>query len=729
MSISPESGNGEGGYGERGRSDKETEAIIASMFGERAGGYAEMAQKLEPMAVRHDTRMFNATNMLLWYEHRKTPNDYHINYSIIPSLESRAMQMKISLPLELSKYSSAEKNLGLDKDKPGEESGSARERREKLAKEYKSSSKEIRAVQELLTVEMEQEAFEVDIDQYMVSRFLRLGKAMYESGHDGTILNLPPSYENKEMNVEFEPFGEKVEKAFNAWIDVAEGRAVVDVKVMQVDGSMGTEQRLLPNPFAMARNRGLMDLMIKKYVAPKIGLTFQPKDEEGKSKEDQPKNEDGNLIRERQLTEKESAVMQLEEFDNDSAAIMALVMFRHWNFDGYYGLGQEGFERNVGVVGEITSQELQNLTMDITWGDITKAIMLEGRRQNEYRGKPGATEGRRHHPRAAGPPSTLGCYPMLTSHSLDLMSVQVDARNVSKPNERQKIGVSVHDFVYGNGKSVRERSEENAKKGYGDKDKLVEWEYKKAERLGDKRIWDSVELRWGIEAVGLHSLEGKSPEEKKQKLKELEGKVLDVVMGTPTHADNVPVGLQQFYAGKWMYGQLTRTDYQQQLNEITQTDLLKKMNKGIDIGLGIMSTGQNIDKKTMKKLNEYMRITYLGGFVASIAKPVGHSRVPEGEKMENRAQISAFATETEEIKDVVVSVALASGFIEAKEEKGRLLDWENDSHKKLYENIIKNRKAPSPFELDGTFFTQQELEKIKSMYPFAEWEPKDRRHT
>ena len=50
MSISPESGNGEGGYGERGRPDKEAEAIIASMFGERAGGYAEMAQKMEDLA-------------------------------------------------------------------------------------------------------------------------------------------------------------------------------------------------------------------------------------------------------------------------------------------------------------------------------------------------------------------------------------------------------------------------------------------------------------------------------------------------------------------------------------------------------------------------------------------------------------------------------------------------------------------------------------------------------
>lgn len=714
MTMDPEYGNGGSEYGEREKS-AEKEAIFTSLFGERAvSSYAEMAQKLEPVAVRHDTRMFNATNMLLWYEHRKAPNDYFINYSVIPSLESRAMQMNISLPLGLSKYTKDEQKLGLDTELPGEDPGSARKRRKELAGEYKSSSKEIRAVQELLTVEMEQEIFEVDIQQYMVNRFLRLGKAMYESGHDGKILNLPPSYENHELGAEFEPFGEKVEKAFNAWIEVAEGRAVVDVKVMQVDGSMGTEQRLLPNHFAMPRNRGYMDKVIQGYIVPKIGLTFKPKDAE-----DNPKQET-------EITDKEEAVLALEKFDNEAAAIMALVMFRHWNFDGYYGLGQEGYTRNVGVVGEITSQELKHMKMDVVWGDITKAIMFEGRRQAEYRGGPGKTEGRRDHPRPVGPPSTLGCYPMLTSHSLDLMTVQVDATNVNKPNERQKIDVSVYDFVYGDGESVRERSEENETKGYGKKDKPVRWKYKKAERLGDPRIWDNAEMRWGLEMVGISSLEGMSPEEKKQKLGELEIKVLDVVMGTPTHADNVPVGLQQYYAGKWMYEQLTRTDYQQQYNEIISTDLLKKMNKGIDIGLGIMATGQNIDKKTMKKLNEYMRITYLGGFEASITRHVGGRGIPEGEEMENRAQVIPYGTKPEQAMENVAMAAAVSGFIEAKEQEGKLLDWKYDSHKNLYEEIVHNRQAPTPFELEGEFFTTQELVQIKRMYPFAKWQSRGR---
>jgi hypothetical protein len=710
MSGDPENLYGNGGAGfDPDREQREQEAQQYALgYGERAG-YVEMAYKSKPEEVRHDTRMFDGLNLTYWYEHRKPPNSYLINHSVIPALEARAAQMGTSLPLGLSRYTKFDKKNGLDKDRPDEDPGSARERRTKLAKEYKSSSREVRAVQELLEVEMEQEVFEVDIDQYMVNRFLRLGKAMYESGHDGTILNLSPSYENRELGVEFEPFGEKVEKAFNAWIEVAEGRAVVDVNVQQVDGSMKKEPRVLPNPFAMPRNRGYMDKVIQGYVAPKVGLTFQPKDEK-----DKPKQES-------EITDKEEAVLQLEKFDNESAAIMALVMFRHWNFDGYYGLGQEGYTRNVGVVGEITSQELQNLTMDITWGDITKAIMFEGRRQAEYRGGPGETEGRRPHPRSVGPPSTLGCYPMLTSHSLDLMTVQVDARNKINPNERQKIGVSVHDFVYGDGESVRERSEENEEKGHGKKDQLVRWEYEKAKRLGDPKIWDNTELRWGLEMVGLSSLEGMSPEEKKQKLEELEVKVLDIVMGTPTHADNVPVGLQQFYAGKWMYGQLTRTDYQQQYNEITGTDLLKKMNKGIDIGLGIMSTGQNIDKKTMKKLNEYMRITYLGGFVASIAGPVGHSSVPEGEEMENRSQVTPYRSKPKQDIGHVAMAAATSGFIEAKEQEGKLLDWKHESHENLYGRIVKNRQAPTPFELEGEFFTTQELVKIKRMYPFAKW--------
>jgi len=673
------------------------EEYLKYLFG--VGGerlqYTEMAEQVDPAKVRHETRMFSAVNLINWHEFRKSPNDYLIDYNILPSLISRVNKLRISKPLGLEDYSDKEKRAGLDKPRTEESPDAVRDRRNSLIREYESSAKEVRALQEVISSTQEQDLWSVDVEKYMIDRFLRLGKSLLESGHYRTILNLPSSYENKEKNIEFEPFGEKIEKAFNAWVEVAEGRAIVELEVQKEDGTKVKEPRVLPNIFAMPRNRGLEALSID-YVANRIGYTFNPQKSD------------------LELNEEEGAIKSFEKFDNRVATLGGLLLFRHWDFDAYYGLGTQGFRRNVGPKA-ISPEDISNLSLEITFGDVTKAILFEGRRLSEWTG---FKEKHRDHPRPVGSPATLGCYPMLTSHALDLMTIEVLGKNKDHPDETQKIGISIYNSVYGNGEAQRERQEKSI---YGKENNLVTWTYNKARRLGDDGIWDNITVLDGGKVINKGDIvySNLSESERAAKLSGAKGKVLEVALGTPTFADNVPVGLQQYYAGKDLYVNFMRTDFNRLYEEILGGHFLRGMNKGIDVALGIMATGQNIDKKTLAKLNDYIRITFLGGTAAAIIKSVGSGSIPRGDTMERWNQVPG--GKDKEVVASMESAALITGFVRVKEPIGDRLDWDDTKHKDLYDRIIKERKAPTPFELEGTFFTTEELRKIKPLYPLADW--------
>src|SRR3972149_6764885 len=103
-----------------------------------------------------------------------------------------------------------------------------------------------------------------------------------------------------------EPYGKKVEKAIDAWREVATGKATIDVVIKKKNDSSEAKTVRLPNPFALQRNEELMTTVIDNYVVPKIGRVLSKPSENASSKE--------------------IAMYALEEEDNISAAITALIL-------------------------------------------------------------------------------------------------------------------------------------------------------------------------------------------------------------------------------------------------------------------------------------------------------------------------------------------------------------------------------------------------------------------
>lgn len=697
-------------------------AMMAGMFGERSG-YKEIAEATNAREARHRTRMYTNLMELMWFAYEIEPNAYEISNILVPSLIHRIHELKVSAPLGLAKYSSKDVEAGLNTDAP---------MRKGLTDEYERNAREIVARKALATKLGEQKIFEGDVEEYMVSAFMRLGKHQMESRNYGVILNL------SETHPGFQPYGEKVQEAINLWRKVALGQAAVEIVVNKGEERSETKTRRLPNLFALKKNRGLMDLYIKAFIAPNIGYQRGEVGEMDESQQD--------------------ALRELEKLDNQAAAITAFLLIDHWDLNVEWGVGTNGYTQNF------TAEDFANLDLELTGGDSGKGFWFELRRYREWRGNE-PRSGRREHPRVAGSPATLDCYPRLATDALGIFGMEIIAERQSSHPDSQIIDaiskttkVDKKKFTLGTQLSqlnldqnkldilLAELKSNKYSIGkvnidqvqtVGDllqltKKRVITVSVKDAVWSGGKitRLEGDNEVIWTFESINL----GQVPWDKtsvwdsegdvaqilpSDKMVDRSTQLIDLAAGIPTGAFELPYKLQGFLAYKFLFAQIMRNDFLKQFDEVTQSDLLLKMNKGIDNALGLMSTAFNLDGDTVKALNNYIRVVFLGGLLASVVKSGAHGG-KAGIKLERRAQVSRkWAKELGPAKADVVQAVNVSQFLPVIEEAGK--DFKlTEPYNRLLDLIIENRKAPTPFELKAmgiNLFSEKQLQKLRPLYP------------
>lgn len=667
-----------GDYGdagdEFGRMDRDTtpeEERLRSLL--RAERFLDVLDRNSAEETRIYGRGLMVSQEELWETYENRPNIYIIENTIVPGLVHKSEWMLWAAPLYDS-YSKPERAAGLDTDE---------EKRERLGHECRRLATEINARTSLVAKLAEQDVFAGDAEKYTVDAFIRLGKLQMEAKNYGIILNSPETRER------LGHFGEKVEKAFWGFVEIAQGKAR-GFYIVSYNHERARYERMetyidkkLPNLFAIPPVRGLMETAIEGYIIPR-SIGERPVEE---------------LVGEDER-DKTRYIRHLEHSDNRSAAFLGLLLFRHWDLDAFYSVGREGFE-DIPDISRLTADDIANLALELSWTDGAKLMHPEIRRALEYgrfgKGERGElTYIRREHPRPAGTPITLGCYPILSTHALNIMTTEIVAQNRDNPSEKKKIPISVWGLVTGDSVTRREKG------------RHVTWMYER-KRLSEVK-WDEIEI---LE----HRLGELPPEERRKE-------VAQIAFGIMTNAYEVPYKFQGFLSYKNMFAEFTRTDYLQQYQEIVTSDKLLKLNKPIENALKFMATGYNISPETLEKLTDYVKMAFLAGLAASIVTHSQRGGTKVGEELERAPQIMySGTTDKEGLKRNLIEASAISRFLNF-ERKGLARDLQlAPTEDRFYEFVVNNRRAPNPFELEKEgirgWFTREELAEIAPLYPLA----------
>lgn len=629
-------------------------------------GYAEMARITDADRLRHFHRMGNMVTEVGYWDADIAPNSYVITNVVARGLMEREQMLRISLPLGFTDYTDAEIAADLATDK---------EKRDRLADEARVGYRETQARLALILKLEEQDAYSADVGTYLKDLFLKLGKVRFDAEFVATILNMPETYPG------FEPLGEKVQKAINLWRNVALGEATVDIKIKDPKKDEEVlKRRYLPNVFALQRNEGLLDVVMEHYVMPNIGTSLTQSDAD-ESKMD--------------------ALKSLEVLDNLDAAILALFLIQHWDLDVEWSIGTEGYKKNP------TADDLRNLAMEITQKDSAKAMYVELRRAKEfYGGKFYDLSGRKpkDHLRSVGAPASLGCYPRLTADALTVYDVEVLATGTyidkdGKPQTKTaEISVSVTDLVWGGGRVSRYEG------GH-----WIEWKFEE-KGLGEVP-WDEVTVFDANDEV----LEIIASTQENDALieKDKDGKKvtspLEVGLGISTNAFEIPYKLQGYYAGRWMFDQYTSNEFMKLFSQIVEGEDLWKMNKGVEVAMGMLSGRFNISFELSSKLINYMNTVFLATIAVSVD---ADSYDIEPEKRSQTSYLSRWEHAGKAAKKLI-DRAKTTQFLPIDQKTGEI----ETVYSTLYDKIVKDRKAPRPSE--SKLFSTDELKALEPLYPLG----------
>lgn len=596
--------------------------------------------------------------------------------------------------------------IGIDVKEEG--SGGAKEKREALADQIEIYLNQIEAWNNLLAKVNEQEAFADDLDNYIIKEFFRIGKVKMRAKFYAEILNAPPTKEG------FAGFGEKIQAAHEAWRNIAEGRAAVELTfrdpTLKNQENVRKETAVLPNPFAYGRNQGLLDLCAR-YVQLRISTEKPSKIGESEDK---------------------VGIQALEKRDNKAAAIAALVLFDHWDEDAAAALD---------ILRNPETGTIEEAIMNIAIVDSTKLVAAPLRRQTEFYGFTDLKrkDNKRPHPREAGAPFTLRTLPYLHSHMLDVATVEVLAKNLD--GKTKKIRVTVDQKAAGvrgnegkriirtaNGRRFSQirQAERSDRAGNGDF-----WEFE-VTGLGDKGIWDNIGVLVGkgdqtrvFETEKIEEMALKDPstlsEAQREQIK------MRLVEGTSSFPYEVPTSLLAYYAYASLYSEFTRTDFAKQYEEYIEINYAKtrKLNKQITLAVGVLKTAHQLSDDTVEQLEEYLRISLITGCLASyIRRDDTLARV--GGNIEGQPQMhpnDAVITPDQKI-NIMQRAILGSRFVRTKSDKTGNLSWERPGDQKLFETLLINRdKAPlSPYDLSKVtgleYFSKTQLEELKPLYSY-----------
>jgi hypothetical protein len=574
-----------------------------------------------------------------------------------------------------------------------------KEARERLVNTLKDAHEEMQARLALMNKVHEQLMFSTDVEVYLRDYFLRWGKTFLPSADYGIILNA------KETHKGLVPFGEKVEAAFNAFLEIGRGEAEVTLE--------NGKTKRLPNILGLPSNRGLLMFALEKYVLPKL---------EGLRK-----------------IEGQKELETLDNVDNFAAALVAFELFRHWDYDVYFCFGRKGggesWARRRVMPGEWNEMALE---IGAGSGDSAKAMWFEARRAAEHGRIEKGGVGRREHPREAGNPMSFGCYPMLTTHMLDIVTIQmplspemvkqvrehmkVDGDQETKYDENEglfvleqrdrkgklvarvkfgrKIQISVHDRCYGKSVKIPVKVEMVDSRDPS----LIKEKKEEAVTLSYSGIplrdikWDDVEL-----------INADTDEE-----------WLDFALGTPTDAYEIPYKLQGYYSFMGLYDQVMRTDFMKQHTEVVEGNLLRKMNKQIQIALGLLASGFQLRESTVDKLSNYIRCVFLGTLMAGVKW-----EKESGRSLEAGPQVSEYggSKRGDEAYTSLMAAARPCAFLnvvkkeEEDREKGKIEGEFDPAQVQLVKRIMDKRGPILPSQTG--WFNKEELEELAPLYPLG----------
>jgi len=361
--------------------------------------------------------------------------------------------------------------------------------------------------------------------------------------------------------------------------------------------------------------------------------------------------------------------------DAQNAARLALEIFRLFDLDVKYDYRENGggfsdenqerwwqaFLKDPQLLNEISFEGGRNS------GDLAKIAHFILRQLSEFA---------REHPRSIGAPATIGCFPNLTIDFMRMITV------------KSPIEIKGRKYL-----SLWKLWRE-----YGVPFGELPW--------GRKNWEESPRL---LENLGVISSEDREKLESRMQAGEK-------FEGIPEDVYDVPNTLQHFYAVGTVFKALTRKDWDQALDDCRNPNYLQGLNKGFENTFIPMTKGLGIEKKTMAKIVQLVKVNYLIGVLAANLPP-GKSinrrkktdlGVLTGGTMASRQQIKtinlsigASSTAEGEIIDSVIQAAEESGFLSLTDEK--LLKQE----KALIKDGVKRARGFLPSETPSLFSSDE----------------------
>ncbi len=664
---------GEPEIGIPGREEESRRLLEELYFGRRRerSPLHEMAAEGEPREVRIGVRKRLAWTENESYINGRFPKSLYPLQLMTQELVERRDAIDFIYPLGLVNWP---EGLASKKDKETGEitkegydllTEESQEKREELVGTLDSAYNEALARTGLLEKMREQDVFLDDVGNYLEVYFLRYGKERLPSHFYGVILRSPETVEG------FVPFGRKVETAFDAFKEIGEGKA----KITLPNG----REKILPNIFSLAPNRGLMQLSLEKYIMPKLA--------DLRGEVDRTKLEE---------FEDQGALKGFETRDDLEAAILAFGLFRHMDMGIKYAMG-------IGETGKpfdpetATPEDLKELGMEMPFitGDHAK-MLIETRRWTEWgRGQDEDWGERREHPRPAGAPMSFGCYPILITSMPEIIVTEMVVDQEIRNQIRNEVG---HDnFKVGKKNTIKMSVHDRCFKSKRKIEVTVNPETEKEEREVEITYQPKTlaEIKWDdVEIINIDS----------------EGDWLEVAYGVRSDAFEIPKKLQGYYAYVSIFKEVIRTDFPKQLSEIMTTGKLRGMSKKIDIAMKMLGGAYNLSESTKKKLNNYIRAVFIGSLGAAASETSDSDRLSL-----EKGWVATQYEGTQKGGDVskrLLEAARVSGFLPVMED-GRL----DSQYEALAEKIRKGREPILP--KDSGIFEEDELKELKPLYPLG----------
>lgn len=592
----------------------------------------------------------------------------------------------------------------------------AERNRDKLSGEIGARFQEMKAWVKFLNVVNFQDTLSEDVDNYVSRRFLQVGGQWMISRYINELLNAP------ESRPEFMSRGDKLVTAFEAWRDVAEGRAVY--RIPREDGQP-PDEIVLPNMFAHKKNWKLRQICLA-YVTDRINATDARRRE---------------LTMTRPVESMPSHLKRANQQENFVMARAAELLMDHWDFDAAHGIEiyGRGGDVEINMEGAYTDAAIKLYNPSVRraserWGNVKRLVDP-------------SLDPERPHPRKAGSPFTIETLPVLSSHFLDTTTVEVIAKNKATGKE-EKQRVTIDMRAYGNrdqdgrrriierdGKKFTEIRIAREASGRNRPENI--WEFEVV-GLQDPSIWDDVQFGVNrgdgiVDTIGGDRLlRGESvsipPSLTREQIDQAFNRP-ELIFGTNSNADKIPKALMEWYAYLSIYKEFTRDDFEKQFTEYTTSDeVLKGLNKQISVGLGLLATKYELSRDTRTKLEEYIRISLVAACVSNVVGEANNGP-REGQTPDSQSQVRSLADYKRQ-KAIMEDAILRTQFV--RRAKGQRksgsgenpvsFEWQDESDKRLYYWLIENRNLGpiSPFELSKkgvNYFTPQMEEELRPLYP------------